>query len=296
MTPAPFDESGLVAYYPGAWARVQAVLRAGTVPSVDPQAAVVRSAVATPAAPPDGIAVVRVHGVITKRASFWSELFGGVSLDALSAALVQLRDDSSIRAIVLHIDSPGGGVYGVDETAEVIAEVNKRKRVTAFTDGMCASAAYWLASACDRIIATPSAELGSIGVFAVHFDHSGELAEAGIVPTLIKAGEHKAEAHPYAPLSDEDRAAMQARIDVFYSLFTRRVAKGRAVAVDQVRGESFGAGRVLNAQAAVSAGMADEIGTFADVLRGISRDTSTRAAQAADSLLALKLRAAQLAC
>lgn len=296
MKAALFDESGLVAYYPGAWARVQAALRAELVASGEPSAAAVRSAIATPTAPPDGIAVIRVHGVITKRSSFWSELFGGVSLDALAAAMVQLRDDSAIKAIVLHIDSPGGGVYGVDETAEVIAEVGKRKRVVAFTDGMCASAAYWLASACERIVATPSAELGSIGVFAVHFDHSGELAEAGIVPTLVKAGDHKAEAHPYAPLSDEDREAMQARINHYYGLFTKRVARGRGVAVDQVRGDAFGAGRVVNAPDALSAGMADEIGTFADVLRGISRETSTRAAQAADSLLALRLRAAQLAC
>lgn len=292
MTPTLFDESGLAAIYPGAWGRVAAAVRAAT----SPQAASLRVASSTPTAPPDGIAIVKVHGVITKASSFWSELFGGCSLDALQAALVQLRDDSAIRAIVLHIDSPGGGVYGVDETAELIAEVGKRKRVVAYTDGLCASAAYWLASACERIVATPSAELGSIGVFAVHFDHSGELAEAGIVPTLVKAGEHKAEANPYQPLSDEDRAAMQARIDVFYSLFTRRVAKGRGVAVDAVRGETFGAGRVLNAAAAVSAGMADEIGTFGDVLRGVTRETSTRAAQAADSLRALRLRAAQLAC
>jgi signal peptide peptidase SppA len=289
-----FDESGLAAIYPGAWARVQAAIRA-EMPT-DLQAAAIRSAIATPQAPPDGIVVVPVHGVITKRSSFFSLLFGGTSLDGLQATLAQLRDDPAVRAIVLHIDSPGGGVYGVDETAEVITEVGKRKRVTAFTDGMCASAAYWLASACERIVATPSAELGSIGVYAVHFDHSGELAAAGIVPTLIKAGEHKAEANPFQPLSDEDHAAMQSRIDAYYALFTKRVARGRAVSVEQVRGEAFGDGRVIGAPQAVTAGMADEIGTFADVLRGITRETSSRAAQAADSLLALRARAASVAC
>lgn len=288
-----FDESGLAAIYPGAMARVQAAIRAEGPP--EPQAAAARSAVASTTAPPDGIVVVPVHGVITKRSSFFSAIFGGTSLDGLQAALAQLRDDSAVRAIVLHIDSPGGGVYGVDETAEFIADVAKRKRVIAFTDGMCASAAYWLATACERIVATPSAELGSIGVYALHFDHSGEFAAAGIVPTLVKAGEHKAEANPYQPLSDEDRAAMQTRIDAYYTLFTRRVAKGRAVSVEQVRSATFGEGRVLGAPQAVSAGMADDIGTFTDVIRGITRETSGRAAAAADAVLRYRAQMAEVA-
>lgn len=289
MTVPLFDESGLVAIYPGAWARVQAMMRANAFP-----AAAARRA-SEPPATQGGVAVIKVHGVITKAASFWTEFFGGTSTDALQAAVLAARDDQAVSSIVLHFDSPGGGVYGVDETADIIAAVAKRKPVVAFTDGLMASAAYWLASAATRIVATPSAEVGSIGVYAVHFDHSGELAEAGIVPTLIKAGEHKAEGNPFQPLSDEDRAALQARIDETYGRFTRRVAKGRGVPVDTARGAAFGAGRVVGAAQAVEAGMADEIGTFADVLRGAARDTSTRAAQAADTMLALRVRLAEVA-
>jgi signal peptide peptidase SppA len=289
-----FDESGLAAIYPGAWARVQAAMRTDAVSAE--MMARARAAGASPVQPPNGIAVVPVHGVITKGESVLSMLFGGASLDSLQANLIALRDDNTVRAIVLHIDSPGGGVYGVDETAELIADVNKRKRVVAYTDGMCASAAYWLASATSRIVATPSAEVGSIGVYAVHFDYSKQMEAEGVVPTLVKAGEHKAEANPYQPLSDEDRAAMQSRINAYYALFTSRVARGRGVSVDQVRGEAFGDGRVIGAKQAVSSGMADEVGTFADVLRGMTRDTSSRAAQAAESLLALRLRAASVAC
>jgi signal peptide peptidase SppA len=274
-----FDESGLAAIYPGAWARVQAAMRTDAVSAE--MMARARAAGASPVQPPNGIAVVPVHGVITKGESVLSMLFGGASLDSLQANLIALRDDNTVRAIVLHIDSPGGGVYGVDETAELIADVNKRKRVVAYTDGMCASAAYWLASATSRI---------------VHFDYSKQMEAEGVVPTLVKAGEHKAEANPYQPLSDEDRAAMQSRINAYYALFASRVARGRGVSVDQVRGEAFGDGRVVGAKQAVSSGMADEVGTFADVLRGMTRDTSSRAAQAAESLLALRLRAASVAC
>jgi signal peptide peptidase SppA len=291
-----FDESGLAAIYPGspAWSAVQSLWSTGVLS--EPQAAAFRSASPVAIDPPDGTAIVPVYGVITQSSSAFSSLFGGTSLDGLQATLMQLRDDTSIRSIVLHFRSPGGGVYGIDETADVIAEVRKRKRVVAFTDSMCASAAYWLASACERIVATPSAELGSIGVYAVHFDYSKQLAEEGVVPTLIKAGEHKAEGNPFQPLSDEDHAAMQTRINDYYSLFTSRVARGRGVSVDQVRGEKFGDGRIVGAKQAESAGMADEVGTFGDVIRGMTRDTSTRAAQAADSLLALRVRVAAVAC
>lgn len=289
MMPVYFDESCLAAIYPGAWARVQAASQAG----VPLQAA--RTGPSGPSAPAGGVSLIKVHGVITKTSSFWSEFLGGTGLDAIQAALIAARDDQAVSQIVLHVDSPGGGVHGVDETAEVIAAVAKRKPVVVFTDGLLASAAYWLASAATRIVATPSAEIGSVGVYAVHFDRSGQLAEAGIVPTLIKAGEHKAEGNPFQPLSDEDRVAMQSRIDAYYSLFTRRVAKGRGVAVDQVRGAAFGEGRVLGAQQAVDAGMVDEIGTFADVLRGMTREPSTRAAQAADTMLALRVQLAAVA-
>lgn len=284
-----FDESGLAAIYPGAWARVQAAMRADATRTFSIRAA------ESPGTKAGSVALIPVHGVITKTSSFFSDLFGGTSLDRLEAAVLDAAADKSITSIVLHVDSPGGGVYGVDGVADTIAAVAKKKQVVAFTDGMMASAAYWLASAASRIVATADAEIGSIGVYAVHFDHSGELAAEGIVPTLIKAGEHKAEANPFQPLSDEDRGAMQARIDAYYSLFTRRVAKGRGVPVDTARGDAFGAGRVLGAQQAVSAGMADELGTIADVLRGLTRDTSSRAAQAADEMLRFQVQLAQVA-
>jgi signal peptide peptidase SppA len=288
-----FDHSGLAAINPARWGDVVNAYRADA-PS-EPFAAALRAAAVSSQAPPEGVAVVRVHGVITKGTTMMSLLLGGTSMETLSAVLQELRTDRSVRTIVLDFDSPGGGVYGVDETAEVIADISKRKPVVAYVSGMCASAAYWLASACDRIVATPSAEVGSIGVYAIHFDESGAFAKEGIVPTLVKAGEHKAEANPYNPLSDEDRAAMQSRIDAYYAMFTKRVARGRRVSVDQVRGDAFGAGRVLGASDARSSGMVDATGTFEDAC-GMTRETSARAAQAADSLLALRVRAARVAC
>jgi signal peptide peptidase SppA len=206
----------------------------------------------------------------------WSEILGGTSLDLLSLQLAQARDDTSTRSIVLHVDSPGGGVYGIDEMANQIAELNKHKPVIAFVDGLGASAAYWLIAGASHIVATPSAELGSIGVYAVHFDTSRALDQEGVTPTLIKAGEFKAEANPYQPLSDEDREAMQQRIDAHYTRFVSRIAKGRGVSAGKVR-ESFGRGRVLDATQAEACGMATEIGGWPDVLRIATTEARTRA-------------------
>jgi len=266
----PFlDESGLAAIYDGeSWRRIRAAYRAGAVVVAPPAAAVPKTIEprANDGGEPGPIAIVNISGVITKGAGMFAELFGGTSVDALRATVAELRADRSVRGVVLRVDSPGGGVYGIDETAQAIAELAKVKPVVAFTDGMAASAAYWLIAGASRIVAAPSAEVGSIGVYAVHFDESGALAKEGITPTLIKAGAYKAEGNPFYPLSDEDRAAMQARIDTYYNLFARRVARGRGVAIDRVR-NGFGEGRIVPAEQARREGMVTDIGSLTDAIR-----------------------------
>jgi len=268
----PFlDESGLAAIYDGeSWRRIRAAYRMGAVVLAPPEAA---AAVPKTIEPRDDtgadkgpIAILNIQGVITQGGGMFAELFGGTSIDLLRAQVAEVRADRSVRGVVLRVNSPGGGVYGVDEAAQAIAELAKVKPVVAFTDGMAASAAYWLMAGASRIYAAPSAEVGSIGVYAVHFDESGALAKEGITPTLVKAGTYKAEGNPYYPLSDEDRAAMQARIDTYYSLFATRVARGRGVPIDRVR-KGFGEGRIVSATRAKADGMIDAIGSLADAIR-----------------------------
>jgi len=266
-----FDDSGLVAIDERAWSRYAAATAA------DPARPSTRPSVS-------GLAVIPIQGPITKHATFMSALFGGTTIDTLRAQVAEARADRSVRGVLLLVDSPGGGVYGVDETAAAIADLAKSKPVVAFTSTMAASAAYWLMSGASRIVAAPSAEVGSIGVFAVHFDQSKALELAGITPTLVKAGTHKAEANPFHPLSDEDRAAMQVRIDQYYALFTRRVARGRGVSVESVR-SGFGEGRVVLASDALQAGMVTDIGDWADALALAGDGMATRTVAASDDAL-----------
>lgn len=266
-----FDDSGLVAIRPSAW---RAMCEAATAhEAVAARTRVDRAETGTP-----GVAVVPVFGPISKGTTWYTDLVGGAPLDRVQSQLWAAGADDGIAGIVMHIDSPGGGVYGVDEAAATVSAVAKRKPLIAYTDGQMASAAFWLGSHATAIVAAPSAEVGSIGVYGVHLDESKFLEAEGITATLIKAGDHKAEGHPFFPLSEDDRAAIQSRIDDYYRMFTATVARGRGVPVDTARGAAFGGGRVLGASQAVAAGMADQVGGFMDVVRRLRHDASGRAA------------------
>lgn len=211
------------------------------------------------------VAVLTLAGPIFPRGGWIADLLGLTSLQAFGAQFRTAVNDPNVSAIVIDVDSPGGSVAGVDEMAGEVYRARGAKPIVAVANHMAASAAYWLASSADRLIVAPSGEVGSIGVFAAHIDYSKALDEQGVKPTLISAGKYKTEANPYEPLTDEARAAIQARVDDYYGMFVKTVARGRGVSVDDVRG-GFGEGRMVGAREAVKFGMADEVGTLADAI------------------------------
>jgi signal peptide peptidase SppA len=240
--------------------------------------------------PQGGIAVVPIMGALSRRGDFFTDILGWATYEGIAETVSQLAADRSIAQIVLRVDSPGGTVFGVEDAAQAVADAAKRKPVVAIADGLMASAAYWVASGATEIVATPGSELGSIGVIAVHTDISGALAQEGVVATELKAGKHKGEGSPLRPLSDEDRAALEERIEAQYQLFTARVARGRKVSVEDVRA-GFGEGRVLTAQAAVKAGLANRIARMGDVIEASIQEITTNSrASAVDADLRLKAR------
>ena len=111
---------------------------------------------------------------------------------------------------------------------------------------MAASAAYWIASACDELVVTPSGSVGSIGVLAVHTDRSAANEEEGIKPTYVAYGKYKAEFNPDNPLSDEALAELQSQVDEAGETFVKAVAKQRGCSQTKVR-EEFGQGRMCRA-------------------------------------------------
>lgn len=212
------------------------------------------------------VAIVPVFGVLMKRPSIEERVFeGAINTETVAANVQAAAADPNVKAIVMHIDSPGGSVAGIEEAAAIITEAKKSKHVVALADSMAASAAYWLACCADEIVVTPSGDVGSIGVIATHFDVSKALENFGVKVSMIKAGKYKGEGSPYEPLGEEAQAYMQDRVNAYYASFVNVVAKGRGVSAEKVKND-FGGGRVIGAKEAVKLGMADRVGSLNDVL------------------------------
>mgnify|MGYP000227021643 CR=1 FL=1 len=217
----------------------------------------------------DGVAVIDIKGPVTERMSFFAWLYGAANLPRVRFDLAAAVDDPQVRAIVLDIDSPGGVISGVDETARAVAAANKVKPVTAYTGGMMASAAYWIGSAAGDVVAGRTAELGSIGVFMVHEDWTKFDERYGITTTVIKAGKYKA-LH-LEPLTKETKAVLQAEVDAIHDIFIASVAEGRGVDAKAVR-ERMADGRVFIGQDAVDTGLADRLSSIDDVIASAAPD------------------------
>ncbi|MEP3633691.1 MAG: S49 family peptidase [Shimia thalassica] len=227
--------------------------------------------------------VLKLHGTIMPRGGMMAQMSGGASMEMFQKAFQRAAEDTTAEAIVLEVDSPGGMVDLVPETADMVFKARREGRpIVAVANTMAASAAYWIASAADELVVTPSGRVGSIGVYTMHDDMAGALEKAGIRRTLISAGSRKTEGNPYGPLDDSARAAVQQRVEVTYKMFTGAVAKYRGVAASVVRADPekseshFGGGRAYHAQEAVRLGMADRVATFDETLRRVAQGRRTR--------------------
>lgn len=223
-----------------------------------------------------GVQVLNVFGVVAQRMDMFSQMSGGTSTEKLTKDFRSAVNDPSIKAIVLNIDSPGGTVFGVQELADEIYSARANKHVVAVSNSMAASAAYWIGSAADEFVVTPSGQVGSIGVYTMHQDLSKLYEEMGINTTFIQAGKYKTEGNSLQPLSDEARASMQDDVNFYYDAFVGAVAKGRGVTSSVVK-NTYGQGRMLNSRDAKAAGMVDRVDTLDGVLTrlGVNTNSST---------------------
>lgn len=238
------------------------------------------------------IAVLPVFGTIVPHADLVSQGSGGTSPKTLSAAFAKLVNSQEVAAIVLDVDSPGGAVPGIAELTDQIYQARGIKPVVAVADHLAASAAYWLATAASEFVVSPSADVGSIGVFAAHEDVSALMEREGVKVNLISAGKHKTEGNPFEPLTDEARAAIQSRVDGHYADFVKHVARNRGVSVDAVR-NGFGEGRVVGAREAVQMGMADRVGTLDETLERLSKQIAKGAGRSPSAELEFRQRRAR---
>jgi len=190
---------------------------------------------------PPGCAIIPVHGIIGKHLSMIETLCGGYDLDQLCEAVDLAASDDSIQSVVFDFRTPGGTVTGLPEAASEIAELAQSKPCYAWTDSMCCSAGYWLASQCEAgVYAAPSAIVGSIGVKAYTVDESRALANQGIVVNAFSSGKYKTMGDPYRSMTDEEKAMLQAWVDSTGAQFREAVTSVRqSIVPDAMQGQCF---------------------------------------------------------
>ena len=223
----------------------------------------------------DGVAVIPIMGPIMPRAGAMSQMSGARSLTEIKSDFRQALNDPEVNAIVFEVDSPGGVADGVTEFASEIRAARGKKPTVAVANYMAASAAYWIATAAEELVVSPSAEVGSVGVYAAHQDRSAELEMKGIKTTYVSAGDYKVELAPDQPLSEDAKSYLQDQVDNIYEDFVGAVAKNRGTTRKDVLA-NFGQGRMKQAAQAVESGMADRIATIEDVIAGFTSPNQKR--------------------
>lgn len=230
-----------------------------------------------------GVSVIPLHGVMVQRADWFMQVCGMLSTEQVGQLVDAAADDDGVEAIVLDIDSPGGSVFGTHELAGKVAAAGKRKTVIGVANAMAASAAYWVGAQATELVVTPSGMVGSVGVYSMHVDRSGQLEDAGLKVTLVASTPEKVAGHEFGPLDDLGMADRKETVEGYYRQFLSAVAKGRKTTTAAVQ-ETFGKGGMVLAAEAVKRGMADKVGTLDDVLGryGLSVADLTPAAESRD--------------
>lgn len=192
----------------------------------------------------------------------------GVILDSKEVIeqLEKYRTNPSVKAIVLRINSPGGGVAPSQEIYEEILKTRQadKKPVVASFGSVAASGGYYVASAADLIVANPGSITGSIGVLLQIPNFSGLLQKIGVKSVVVKSGQHKDLASPTREMTDAERQILQGMLDDVHNQFIDVVAKGRQI--DRKKVEAIADGRIFSGREAQSLGLVDHLGNLQDAI------------------------------
>lgn len=217
----------------------------------------------------DGVAIIPVAGPLFRYANLFTMISGASSYELIARDFTAALENPKIKGIILDIDSPGGEVNGVSELSNMVYAARGKKPVVAYASGDAASGAYWIASAADEIVVSETSALGSIGVVGMYQGKSGKSADA--VEIVSSQSPHKR----LDPTSDEGRNRLQTRIDSMADVFIGTIARNRDVSAEDVQNH-YGGGDVMIGAKAVSAGLADRIGSLEGLIAELSSPTSPR--------------------
>jgi len=178
--------------------------------------------------------------------------------------LTHLRDDSSMKAVVLRVDSPGGGVGPSQEIYTEIQKLAQVKPVVVSMGSVAASGGYYIAIPAHQIVANPGTITGSIGVIMEFTNFQELLQKIGLKSQVVKSGEHKDIGSPVRPMTPDDRQILQSLIDDVHSQFVSAVAQGRELPLDKAK--ALADGRIYTGRQALEAGLVDRLGNMQDAI------------------------------
>jgi protease-4 len=208
----------------------------------------------------DRIAVIRIEGVI-------------IDSQTTIGELKRFSETSSVKAIVLRIDSPGGGVVPSQEIYDAVRQVRSKtgKTVIASMGNVAASGGYYIAAATDRIMANPGTLTGSIGVIMETANVEGLLQKIGVEGVVIKSGKFKDVGSPLRKMSEEERGLMQAVMDDVHKQFIEAVAEGRSMELTEA--QALADGRIFTGRQAKAVKLVDDLGNLDDAIQ-LAADTA----------------------
>ncbi|UPJ55410.1 S49 family peptidase [Bradyrhizobium sp. 192] len=252
---------------------------------VDCQPVIVAGGVAEFGLTEEGVAILPVCGVLSRRFDWLTALCGWTTYEGLSAAFDQMLADSRVKAILMDVESPGGEAAGMLDICDKIIAARSAKPVWAVANTFAASAAYGVAGSAERLLLPRLGQVGSIGAVIVHVDQSAYDQAVGDKYTAIYSGERKIDGWAHAPLSDGAAKTLQANVDNCRQQFCDLVDRqGRMTGSQAMKTEAG----VAADSTAVDGRYADAVATFEDALAELTdlaagRSRSTSAAASAGS-------------
>jgi protease-4 len=228
----------------------------------------------------DKILVIDIEGMITVLGNGGIFEREGDILSRVYYRLEKAAADPLVRGVILRLDTPGGDVTSSDILYREVLKFRKKtgRPVVALMMGVAASGGYYVASACDAIIAHPSTITGSIGVISVFPNVSGLFSKVGVEMKIIKSGELKDAGSPFRDMSQEEQKVFQTIIDEMYGHFLDVVLAKRKDLLSMEELKKIADGRVYTANQALQLKLIDEVGYFDDALERIRSLASIKAA------------------
>lgn len=237
------------------------------------------------------VATMPVYGKMFPRANMMTRLSGGTSTRKLGRAIDEVEEREDIEKMMMVFDSPGGSIQGLTNTARKIR--NMETETLAFAEGLMASAAYFVGSAADRVVASPDSMVGAIGSVAKIVSKAGKLEDEGYDVKVIRSAEKKAKPSPSEPIDEDSVKEIQKLVNGAHEQFVRQVATNLDISEETVS-NTMADGSVINGSEAEGTNFVDQVGTIDEVMDEFEGSVDAESEESSSAIQFLQNRYTEL--